>query len=118
MYRNYIKRILDIGVAIVVLIFSLPAWVIIAVIIKLESEGPVLFVQERTGVKGKGLSSYVSKIFEEFREEFEKFGSKKYDILEPKSNVNFKKNILFNSIILIIRIFQMIILNSIDSFKI
>ena len=55
MYRNYIKRILDIGVAIVVLIFSLPAWVIIAVIIKLESEGPVLFVQERTGIKGKGV---------------------------------------------------------------
>ena len=58
MYRNYIKRILDIGVAIVVLIFSLPAWVIIAVIIKLESEGPVLFVQERTGIKGKGFDLY------------------------------------------------------------
>ena len=58
MYRNYIKRILDIGVAIVVLIFSLPAWVIIAVIIKLESEGPVLFVQERTGVKGEGFDLY------------------------------------------------------------
>ena len=56
MYRNYVKRILDIGVAIVVLIFSLPAWVIIAVIIKLESEGPVLFVQERTGIKGKGCA--------------------------------------------------------------
>lgn len=58
MYRNYVKRILDIGVAIVVLIFSLPAWVIIAVIIKLESEGPVLFVQERTGIKGKGFDLY------------------------------------------------------------
>ena len=42
------------------------------------------------GVKGKGLSSYVVKIFEEFKEEFEKFGNKKYDILEPKSNVIFQ----------------------------
>ena len=39
------------------------------------------------GVKGKALGSYIMKILEEFREEFEKFGNKKYSILDPKSNV-------------------------------
>lgn len=36
------------------------------------------------GVKGKALSSKVVKIFEEFKEEFEKFSNKKYDPLDPK----------------------------------
>jgi dynein heavy chain, axonemal len=39
------------------------------------------------GVKGKALSSRVQKIFEEFKEEFEKFGNKKYDPLDPKCEV-------------------------------
>ncbi len=39
------------------------------------------------GVKGKALSARVVKIFEEFKEEFEKFNNKKYDPLDPTSNV-------------------------------
>lgn len=35
------------------------------------------------GVKGKALSSRVVKIFEEFKDEFEKFSNKKYDPLDP-----------------------------------
>ena len=41
------------------------------------------------GVKGKALSARVVKIFEEFKEEFEKFSNKKYDPLDTKSDVNF-----------------------------
>jgi dynein heavy chain len=37
------------------------------------------------GVKGKALSSRIVKIFEEFKDEFEKFSNKKYDPLDPKS---------------------------------
>ncbi len=36
------------------------------------------------GVKGKALSTRVVKIFEEFKDEFEKFSNKKYDPLDPK----------------------------------
>lgn len=39
------------------------------------------------GVKGKALSTRVMKIFEEFKDEFEKFSNKKYDPLDPKSEV-------------------------------
>ena len=39
------------------------------------------------GVKGKALTVKVVKIFEEFKEEFEKFNNKKYDPLDPKCDV-------------------------------
>jgi len=40
------------------------------------------------GTKGKNLSFKVEKMFEEFREEFNKFTLKKYDPLDPSSNVS------------------------------
>lgn len=48
------------------------------------------------GVKGKALSTRAMKIFEEFKDEFEKFSNKKYDPLDPKSEVSLKliKNIV------------------------
>jgi dynein heavy chain len=38
------------------------------------------------GVKGKALSARVVIIYDEFKTEFEKFGNKKYDPLEPSSD--------------------------------
>jgi len=42
------------------------------------------------GAKGKALSTKVFKIFEEFKEEFEKFSNKKYEPLDPDGKVSFK----------------------------
>ena len=50
MYRRYIKRILDVTGAFVLLIALLPFWALIALIIKLDSRGPVLFRQKRLGM--------------------------------------------------------------------
>lgn len=44
------------------------------------------------GVKGKALSARVVKIFEEFKEEFDKFNNKKYDPLDPKCDVIIKNS--------------------------
>lgn len=52
------------------------------------------------GVKGKTLSQHVLKIFEEFKEEFEKFGNKKYDPLDTKSNEFPNDYVEFNKILL------------------
>ena len=53
MYRKFVKRILDICVALFVLIvFAIPM-ILIAVAIKLEDHGPVFFKQYRTGRYGK-----------------------------------------------------------------
>lgn len=46
---NLIKRLLDIGLALLVLIITLPLWPLIALIIKLNSRGPIFFTQLRLG---------------------------------------------------------------------
>jgi len=48
-----VKRLLDIVSASIVLIFTAPIMLIIAILIKLTSEGPILFKQERMGLDGK-----------------------------------------------------------------
>jgi exopolysaccharide biosynthesis polyprenyl glycosylphosphotransferase len=48
-YYNFIKQLLDILLAIIVLIITLPLWPLIALIIKLESRGPIFFKQIRLG---------------------------------------------------------------------
>ena len=58
MYRKYVKRILDFVIALVTLIITLPITLIIAIIIKLDSKGPIIFKQERTGYKGKNFKAY------------------------------------------------------------
>jgi len=47
------KRALDIVVSIVVLLGGAPLWLLIAIIIKLESKGPVFYLQERVGKDGR-----------------------------------------------------------------
>lgn len=58
MYRRYVKRGLDILLALMVLFLPLPLYAIIAVAIKLDSKGPVLFKQERLGKGGKPFCMY------------------------------------------------------------
>ncbi len=48
-WRTEFKRLLDLLIAAVVLVFLLPLFVLIAIVIKLDSRGPVLFVQQRMG---------------------------------------------------------------------
>ncbi|HZJ41185.1 MAG TPA: sugar transferase, partial [Candidatus Saccharimonadales bacterium] len=52
-YFNFLKRIMDIVGALIVLVVSLIFWPLIAIIIKLESNGPVFFRQKRLGRQGK-----------------------------------------------------------------
>lgn len=55
-YRDYIKRILDLIIAIPVFIVSFIPMIIIGIAVKLDSPGPVLFKQERIGKDGKIFS--------------------------------------------------------------
>lgn len=58
MYKKYVKRILDFVIALVGLIITAPISLIIAIAVKLDSKGPVIFAQERTGYKGKNFKAY------------------------------------------------------------
>ena len=56
MYERYIKRALDFAGASVLLLIASPAFLIIALVIKLTSRGPAVFKQERTGKGGKNFT--------------------------------------------------------------
>lgn len=53
MYRSFVKPVLDWIIAFIALVVLAIPMVIIAVVVKLESKGPVLFRQERIGYNGK-----------------------------------------------------------------
>ncbi len=47
------KKTIDLGLGVIGFLLSLPLWVIIALTIKLNSRGPILFRQKRSGQYGK-----------------------------------------------------------------
>lgn len=57
MYK-YIKRFLDIFISALALIIIWPVLLIVAVLIKIDSEGPVIFKQTRLGLNGKEFKIY------------------------------------------------------------
>lgn len=56
MYRKYGKRLLDMIVSLLGLIFLLPIFMIISLLIYLNMGRPILFVQERPGLNGISFS--------------------------------------------------------------
>ncbi len=48
-----LKRTLDLTISMLAIAFLFPLWVLIAVLIKLDSKGPILYTQERVGMDGR-----------------------------------------------------------------
>ena len=57
-YVKRLKRILDILIAIFGLLIISPLWILIAVVIKINSKGPVFYKQERCGKNGQNFNIY------------------------------------------------------------
>jgi lipopolysaccharide/colanic/teichoic acid biosynthesis glycosyltransferase len=57
-FQKIIKRLFDIIVSLIVLIVFFPVWIIIAILIKLTSPGPVFFLQDRPGLQKKIFKVY------------------------------------------------------------
>jgi undecaprenyl phosphate N,N'-diacetylbacillosamine 1-phosphate transferase len=57
-FQKLIKRIFDVVVSLIVLIPFLPIWVLIAILIKDTSPGPVFFLQDRPGLNKKIFKVY------------------------------------------------------------
>lgn len=58
LYNSFFKRAIDIVLASFGLVVSLPLWLAIVVAIKLDSDGPAIFVQERVGIHGRRFRFY------------------------------------------------------------
>lgn len=58
MYRKVIKKLLDLTLALILIILLSPLMLIISVMIKLDSKGPVIFKQIRSGKNNKNFTLY------------------------------------------------------------
>lgn len=70
-WEQHLKRLLDVSFSAFVLLFGLPFWIIVALLIKLEDRGPILYAQERMGLGGKIFTMYK---FRSMRTDAEKAG--------------------------------------------
>ena len=52
-WQKIVKRAIDIIVSMVAITVLLPVFLVIGILIKIDSEGPIIFKQERIGYKGK-----------------------------------------------------------------
>ena len=57
-WEGWIKRLIDVVFSLLIMVILAPLWLVIAVIIKISSEGPILFRQERVGINGQPFTMY------------------------------------------------------------
>ena len=57
-YRGVLKRVTDVGFSALILLLLLPLLVVIALVIKLSSPGPIIFMQRRYGLDGREIAIY------------------------------------------------------------
>lgn len=57
-YRQFLKRVFDLAVTVPVFVLITPVLVLAAILVKLDSRGPVFFVQERLGRYGQTFLTY------------------------------------------------------------
>lgn len=58
MYKAVVKRILDILISFLGILILLPLFLVVAIAIKIDSAGPILFRQQRIGKNGKVFTIY------------------------------------------------------------
>lgn len=58
MYRKFFKRLIDLIMALLLTVLLSPILVIVSILIKIDSKGPVLFKQERSGKNNKKFVIY------------------------------------------------------------
>jgi len=52
-FYSFVKRLIDIGCSALLILLSSPIWALLAIAIRAESKGPILFRQTRVGKDGK-----------------------------------------------------------------
>lgn len=58
MVYDFVKRVIDIIAALILSIIFLPVWIIVPILIKLDSRGPIFYRPERVGKDGKPFNMF------------------------------------------------------------
>lgn len=75
------KRAFDITVSVFAILLLLPLWIFVIIAVKLDSPGPVFFVQERNGYKGRTFKMYKFRSMVEDAEQY-------LELLEDRNEVS------------------------------
>jgi len=70
-WEQHLKRMMDIAAAVTGLVIGMPIWLLVAMAVKLENWGPILYSQERVGLGGR---TFMIHKFRSMRVDAEKFG--------------------------------------------
>lgn len=76
-----VKRLIDICLSFLVLVLGLPLWLVIALLVRLESKGPALFSQQRIGRNGNVFRIYK---FRSMVQDAEKHGQQWTKVGDPR----------------------------------
>lgn len=94
-YQRQGKRIADLSISILALLFLWPFLQIITLVIRIDSEGPVIFKQKRVGKNGKLFLMYkfrtMKKNAEELKEDYLKFNEADGPVFKIKDDPRFTK---------------------------
>ena len=71
--QNRVKKVFDLGMAVAIGLVTLPIMAVAAVIVRLESPGPIIYSQDRVGENGKEFKVHK---FRSMRNDAEKDGAK------------------------------------------
>lgn len=95
MYRKCFKRFIDVTASGISLLLLSPIFLIVIVLIKIDSKGPALFTQKRVGKEGKEFKIYKFRTMLTFEESFYPDGSpiENYDRITKVGNILRKTSI-------------------------
>lgn len=57
-YYGYVKRLVDVTTALLLLPIFVPVFLLVGIIIKIDSKGPILFIQDRSGLNNIPFKIY------------------------------------------------------------
>ncbi len=85
--ERVIKRVLDLFLTLIMLVISLPIFLVLAVLIRLGSKGPILYTQKRLGQFGKPFDSF------KFRTMYDNAEAKLHELLanDPEAHREYEE---------------------------
>ncbi|OGD83644.1 hypothetical protein A2572_01305 [Candidatus Collierbacteria bacterium RIFOXYD1_FULL_40_9] len=92
MFYDIAKRAIDILAAVVLGILFLPLWIIIPILIHLDSKGPIFYKPERVGLKGKKFGMYKFRSMKTFEIDGKTVHSVEFWKHNPELFEKYKKN--------------------------
>jgi len=85
MFYDLTKRLLDVISSLTLIILFLPVWIIVPILIKIDSKGPIFFFQKRLGRSGKLFKIIKFRTMRTDAEEFWKKNPKLYQKFKRQS---------------------------------